>query len=837
MAAVDNYRQRLSALQGSWDTLSLLSHLSGNGTDMSQTRQAFESLSRDLLANLETETLKKTMLALKAGAQISIDIIVRNLYERTADVGFLCADDELRSFVAKAGSADCTEPELARLKKQMLARLREYVAKYSIYHNVIVTDLNGKVLVQLDQDNQVTHSQDPLLQQTLGASGYVETFRQSDLSSEKQSLIFSARICEGYRPIGVLCLCFKFADEVRGIFDKLKDADSWTLFTFLDAEKRVIASNDPWQVPLGMQLDTALDETGKIVRICGREYLAITRKTNGYQGYVGPGWSGHALIPVEHAFDQENVVADNAISDAILGSLRTSQTIFSPELRSIPVQADSIQRELNRSVWNGNVSLAAQGGSKNDFAKVLLSEIGNTGIKTKETFERSISELQQTVVSSILEDTRLLASLAVDILDRNLYERANDCRWWALNTVLSEELDSGQPAAQRITPMLRHINGLYTVYHCIVVFDADQRIVAVSNPALDSMVDSRLEVEWAERALQLRDSQSYCVSRFERSPLYADQHALIYAAAVRGKNGRAVGGVAVVFDSAPQLNAILRDSLPRTESGDIATGCVGVFVDADHQVVAATDRFAIGSQFALSKVVTDVDAKGSARILSIENQHFAVGACKTSGYREYIGLDAAAFILIPLGAESTEKAAHRHERTVQRRSATGEQVVDVATFYCDDQWLGIFREHIVESVDGSDLQPIPGRPAWYAGCLMHRGDPIPVIDLGRLTGRTTPATGKDVVVVQTTNEGQRIGLLVNELADIPEIPVREILPVAEAMFQSQSSVIDRVVRPQQGTSSVLLILSLEQLLIQLRTRDPVTVQVASSTPAKARKGN
>jgi chemotaxis signal transduction protein len=312
---------------------------------------------------------------------------------------------------------------------------------------------------------------------------------------------------------------------------------------------------------------------------------------------------------------------------------------------------------------------------------------------------------------------------------------------------------------------------------------------------------------------------------------------LIYAAAVKGKGGCTVGGVAVVFDATPQINAILRDSLPRTESGDVAAGCVGVFVDSEDRVVAATDRFAIGEQFPFSNVVTEVDVHGGARILSIDSQHFAVGACKTSGYREYAGLDATAFILIPLGAVATQQTSPRPERAAQRRSTTGEQVVDIATFYCDDQWLGIFREHIVESVDGSNLQPIPGRPPWYAGCIMHRGDPIPVIDLGRLTGRTSPATGQDVVVVQMDTDGQRIGLLVNELADIPEIPVREILPVAEAMFQSQSSVIDRVVRPQQGTSSVLLILSLEQLLIQLRTRDPVTVQVASSTPAKARKGN
>jgi hypothetical protein len=32
------------------------------------------------------------------------------------------------------------------------------------------------------------------------------------------------------------------------------------------------------------------------------------------------------------------------------------------------------------------------------------------------------------------------ASLAINIMDRNLYERANDCRWWALDPVIANFL-------------------------------------------------------------------------------------------------------------------------------------------------------------------------------------------------------------------------------------------------------------------------------------------------------------------------------------------------------------------------------------------------------------
>ena len=91
MPAVVGYRERLATLQGAWDSLALLSHLSDDGTNLSNTREAFESLAADLVTHLETETHRKALLAARARAQVVIDILVRNLFERTADVGFLAA--------------------------------------------------------------------------------------------------------------------------------------------------------------------------------------------------------------------------------------------------------------------------------------------------------------------------------------------------------------------------------------------------------------------------------------------------------------------------------------------------------------------------------------------------------------------------------------------------------------------------------------------------------------------------------------------------------------------------------------------------------------------------
>lgn len=813
MSSVEDYRARLASLQGSWDTLSLLSHLRGDGADVSGTRQAFEALANDLVQSLAEETYKKSMLALKAKGQIAIDVIVRNLFERTADIGFLAIDDDIREYLRHRRTEAAN---ISALNDRLRRRFREYVGKYSVYQDVVLLDAQGEVLVRLDEKHQIARTSHSLLRDTLTTrQGYVETFGRVDLLPDSdRCLIYSFRVAEGSRTEGVLCLCFRLDDEVNGIFAKLRAADDWTVFCFLDSQGTVIASSDPWQTPMGATLPIVLEEGGRVIRFAGREYLAVTRRTQGYQGYMGPGWYGHAMLPIEHAFEHA-AEATKAIPTQLLAALRESETIFSPELRKIPAQADAIQRDLNRTVWNGNVRLASSTDSGSDFTKVLLREIGNAGRRTQETFERSISELQETVVSSILDDAQLLASLAVDVLDRNLYERANDCRWWALNGALSRHL-SGQAVAadQDASEILRHINGLYTVYHDIVIFDATGRIVAASNASHASKVGQIISEPWVAATLELRDSQQFAVSTFAPCDLYDGRHTLVYGAAIRNDSRRVVGGIGVVFDSAPQFKAMLRDALPRTESGEVASGCIGLFVDSGFNVVAATSQFEPGDTIDLPRDLLDAQTT-TGRTVCIKGVHYAIGVRKTSGYREYTGMGVFGLILIPLGPALEHVVVRHAAPQSHRRAHTQETVVDIATFYCGDQRLGLMRNEIVEALDGAHIRPIPNAPAWHAGLLMYRETPLPVIDLGQLLNAGQGTRARNVIVVRAAETSQLFGLLVEELADIPEIAVSRILPVAELNTRGPA-VLDRAVRPEHAEEQVLMIINIEQLLVCAR---------------------
>jgi chemotaxis signal transduction protein len=846
MGKAEEYRERLQTLQSVWDNLTLLGHLSGTATDMSDTRTAFQQLSSSLLNQLGRETLKKATLAMKSKAQVAVDIMVRNLFERTADIGFLAMDDDVREYLSKFAPlksrvvGEEARLELEKYDANLLARFREYVQKYSVYANIMLLDTEGNVLLQLDENNPVSHSCDALIAQSLTSSqAYVETFRHSDLlPKEANSLIYSYRVtdAEGQENLGVLCLSFRFDNEAARIFSNLVEAEEWSVVTLLDQNGTVIASSDTFHVPVGASVGYQLGRDWSVTRFAGRQYLAVTRATQGYQGYMGPGWYGHVMLPLDHAFDQEaGRMLEADIPESALEAVMSNSKLFSEALREIPFQAARIQRALNRSVWNGNVSQSSDSKALNPaFSKILLWEISNTGLKTQDVFDQSISNLHQTVVSSILQDSQFQAALAIDIMDRNLYERANDVRWWALSSVFRRALSNAEPdaaALHEIANTLEHINGLYTVYDNLVVFDRSGRALAVSNPRYQEYCGQVLDEEWVRRTLSLGDSQSYAVSDFVASPLYQGKHTYIYAAAIRDQSASqsVVGGIGIVFDSAPQFMAMLNDALPRDEKSAVPAGCFAVFVDREHRIIASTlDELPPGTQLELEDTYFRI-ATGERKsgIAEFNGNYYAVGACMSNGYREYKGAgdayrnDVIALIFTPLG-ECNKDGRRGHAssrgrlRSAEIKAAGDSECMEIATFYVDSHWLGISTEYVVESIDIKGLTGVPGAGENLLGYIMFRDSLISVVGLWGMLGKEDKRHSnheKQIVVLRLGGESDAlVGVMVDELGEIPEIPLERIEKVSP-MLSAGNLLADSLVKPSAGKSSreMIVVLSPERL--------------------------
>lgn len=657
MPVVCGYETKLASLNEWWGKIALIGKINSLNIaatiidDMEGTKKKFSALQEKLIHNLLLEHLKKIVLDDTSRSQVAIDILIRNLFERTADVGFLATDDDIRDFLLKE---EVNDSDLEFMDE----RLNEYVKKYSVYDEIIVLDTNGNVRTHLDKSNPISISSDPLITETLNTSAeYVETFRHSDLQPElRSSLIYSCKITAtnelGSRNLGVLCLCFRFENEMEGIFANLLQEGDDSTIAILDEKNNVIASSNPQR----LALNTRISESNSpvFVQHSSIEYIANITKTNGYQGFHGLGWSGRVMNPTKVICKS----ADMAISEEQCAKVIAEAKSFSIALKDIRDTAFDVNEDLSLVVLNGQITAAR---TKSIEFMPVLEEIKKIGADISNIFSVSINSLQSTVVSSRLNDVTFLASLAVDIMDRNLYERANDCRWWALTSEFRRTLSMGISSdedAQRISTILAYINGLYTVYTNIYLYDKNGKILAVSNEEEKSIIGSMLDEQTgAKEALRIRDSQHYAVSPFIKSNLYADRHTYIYNASITSleDSTNVVGGIGVVFDSAPQFSEMLMDSLPRGEKGVVIEEAFGVFSERNGKIisVARNENLSIGDTLEIDSKYFDLsNGSYTSDVIDYQGRKYAVGVAVSKGYREYKTTgdyknDVFAFIFVP----------------------------------------------------------------------------------------------------------------------------------------------------------------------------------------------
>ncbi|MFO1338709.1 MAG: chemotaxis protein CheW, partial [Burkholderiaceae bacterium] len=553
------------------------------------TRERFDALHQRLTEQMADETRAELADELAAKAQCAIDILVRNLYERTADVGFLAVDEAVRAFCAADAATQATDRNALR------QRLADYQRKYSVYDDVLLCAPDGTLLARLDEaggEPALHASAEPLVAQAAAAAGFCERFGASDLAAPGQpaALLYAHRVQGPQGQVaGVLVLRFRFDDEMARIFADVAGERPQIALMLVDAQQRVIASSDPAHVPLGarMALAASAEPGMQLTQFAGREYLGLHCAGTPYQGYPGPaGWRAVAMVSLLTAFSGRKDAATAAADDNADGAVSQGR------LAAIRDDADAINRELRRVVWNGRLMARAQTGDRLRLTAVLR-QVSAAGVRTQTRVNQAIGEIGATALARGRQRARDMARLAIDILDRNLYERANDCRWWALSPMLRETLAGAEPRARSaaLGALLNHINGLYTVYSRLVVFDAEGCICGASaGPAGDDPADAltgqAVPAEMLAAVRALPDAQRYAATAFDDSAWHTQGATYTYLAAVRdpANDSRIVGGVAIVFNAARELRAILDDILGGREG-------LAAFVDAEGRVLCATEGF------------------------------------------------------------------------------------------------------------------------------------------------------------------------------------------------------------------------------------------------------
>ncbi|MEV9616200.1 chemotaxis protein CheW [Aliarcobacter butzleri] len=827
---VDKYKDELGTLSSSWDMLALLGQLGDINIDIGKTKENFLNLTSTLLNHLSFQQIKKVTQEMRFKSQVTIDVLIRNLFERTADIGFLATDDDIRLFLENFVSK-YDENSLV-IKQEIQKKFKEYVSKYSVYFDIVLFDIHGKIVVRLNEDINLEKVDTSFIQKVLNTSDdYIESYKYHDfLPQYKKSLVYSYKVTKsndsGSKDLGVLALCFRFTDEMNAIFGNLVDAKNKECLTILDEDGYVIASSDKEHINLGVKLPIVLNENYKIVSYAGRDYIAKTCETNGYQGFYGLKWYGHIMIPLEYAFlsDELNSLV---VDENIINSMMENEQHFSKELKEVFYNSKTIQDNLIRVIWNGNIVQSKLNSTNREFSRALLNEIGITGNKANS----SLDNLNQTIISSILKDCEFLSSLAIDIMDRNLYERANDCRWWALNSYFKEALDDYltiNEKKEEISSILKYINDLYTVYSNLIIFDKNGKIIAVSNEKEQYLIGKILTQDWIEKTLTLKDTSKYCVSKFEKTNLYENESTYIYCSAIRSfkDDNDVVGGIAIVFDSSAQFYTMLDEILPKDIYGNKQKGVYAFFTDKNKQIIATTStNFEVNSYLDIDDSFFKLkNGQNLSRIIEFRGNYYAVGVKCSSGYREYKSAvddyknDVLSFVFILIGkANSNVILSHSKTKflTSQKREFTGE-TIELATFYLGKRLLAVNSKNVIESIGIEELQESieMDKKNHFKGMVLHKNKLISVLDIRDFVNEEIEdGTLKNIILVEYDKDNIEhcVGLLVSSLETICTVEEKSIQHIQNHFLGSGTLIESLVDIKDSEESKIAMLLNIKKL--------------------------
>jgi purine-binding chemotaxis protein CheW len=110
----------------------------------------------------------------------------------------------------------------------------------------------------------------------------------------------------------------------------------------------------------------------------------------------------------------------------------------------------------------------------------------------------------------------------------------------------------------------------------------------------------------------------------------------------------------------------------------------------------------------------------------------------------------------------------------------GAEVEQYLTFMLSGETYAIGILVIKEIIEYGQLTEVPNMPGFIRGVINLRGAVVPVVDLGARFGKAATVVGKrtSIVIIEVDAEGetQVVGVMVDAVNEVLEIPASEIEP-------------------------------------------------------------
>ena len=218
---------------------------------------------------------------------------------------------------------------------------------------------------------------------------------------------------------------------------------------------------------------------------------------------------------IQKITNQMKMLALNAlIESSRAGAQGAGFAVVAQEVRNVGQQVETIARELEGQLTN---------------------RTGNLMTSIAQMADRSRGERMVD-----------LSLNAIELIDRNLYERTCDVRWWATDSAIVDCAATPEaPAVAHVSERLAVILGAYTVYLDLWLCDLSGNVVASGrSDRFDVVGQNVASTKWFRAARDLRSGDDYVAGDVECQPFLSNAQVATYCASVRAggqANGAPIG--------------------------------------------------------------------------------------------------------------------------------------------------------------------------------------------------------------------------------------------------------------------------------------------------------
>ncbi|ABD90452.1 methyl-accepting chemotaxis protein [Rhodopseudomonas palustris] len=303
---------------------------------------------------------------------------------------------------------------------------------------------------------------------------------------------------------------------------------------------------------------------------------------------------------IQNITNQMKMLALNALIESSRAGVQGAGfAVVAQEVRAVGQQVETIARELETQLTRRTANLM-----------------------------QSITQMTERSRGERMVD---LALNAIELIDRNLYERTCDVRWWATDSAVVDCAEAANAAnvalvAERLAVILR----AYTVYLDLWLCDLDGNIIASGRGRQFDVTGANVaNTTWFRDAKKLRSGDDYVAGDVERQPLLGDAQVATYCASVRqggNAHGRPLGVLAIHFDWQTQARAIVEGVRVDDDKARV------LLVDSNFRVIAASD----GQGLLTERVPLTLNGRRAGFYNDRTGAQIAFHA--TPGYETYKGL-------------------------------------------------------------------------------------------------------------------------------------------------------------------------------------------------------